>query len=338
MQMPIQMAGVNRSTAAMKRRDFLVALLVSTFAGLASATANDKKIQIGFLSWFSPNMKADVDRFREGMQQAGYAEGRDYDVAATFVAGNRALCQRVARELAQKPVDILIAVATPAVQICKEATQTIPIVMVTANALATGLVPSLSRPGGNLTGVSLLLTDLAGKKLELLRDIRPTLREISFLGSTKDPNTATFVRETQAAADHLGITLSVHLVDGPDAISQAVFDAMKAGGSEAVIAQPIFAGYQDEIVTLAKKARLPIIADWGFFAEAGALLTYGAPYAALTRRLAYYVDRILKGTTPADLPIEQPTEFELVVDTRTAAELGWTIPQSVLIRADRVID
>jgi putative ABC transport system substrate-binding protein len=338
MKVPICMASVNRSTVAMKRRDLLAALLVSAFAGPASAAANNKKIQIGFLSWFGPSMKADVDRFREGMQQAGYAEGKDYDVEATFVAGNRALCQEVARRLVQKPVDILVAVATPAVQICKEATQTLPIVMVTANALATGLVPSLSRPSGNLTGVSLLLTDLAGKKLELLRDIRPTLRAISFLGSAKDPNTATFVRETKAAADHLGVVLSVHLVDGPDAINPAVFDAMKAAGSEAVIAQPIFAGYQDEIVTLAKKARLPIIADWGFFAEAGALLTYGAPYAALTRRLAYYVDRILKGAAPADLPIEQPTEFELVVNTRTATELGWTIPQSVLIRADRVID
>jgi putative tryptophan/tyrosine transport system substrate-binding protein len=208
----------------------------------------------------------------------------------------------------------------------------------TANALATGLVPSLSRPGGNLTGVSLLLTDLAGKKLELLRDIRPTLHAICFLGSTKDPNAATFVRETQAAADHLGVVLSVRLIDSPDAIGQPIFDAMKADGSEAVIVQPIFAGYQDEIVLLAKKSNLAVIADWGFFAEAGALLTYGAPYAALTRRLAYYVDRIVKGTPPADLPIEQPTEFELVVNTHTAAELGWTIPQSVLIRADRVID
>jgi putative tryptophan/tyrosine transport system substrate-binding protein len=184
----------------------------------------------------------------------------------------------------------------------------------------------------------LLLTDLAGKKLELLREIRPTLRAICFLGSTKDPNAATFVRETQAAADRLGVVLSVRLVDDPDAISQPVFDAIKADGSEAVIVQPIFSGYQNEIVTMAKKARLAVIADWGFFADAGALLTYGAPYATLIGRLAYYVDRILKGSIPADLPIEQPTEFELAVNTRTAAELGWTIPQSVLIRADRIIE
>ena len=113
---------------------------------------------------------------------------------------------------------------------------------------------------------------------------------------------------------------------------------MKADGSEAVIVQPIFSGYQEKIVPLANKAQLAIISDWSFFADAGALLTYGAPYAALTRRLVYYVDRILKGATPADLPIEQPTEFELVVNTRAAAELGWTIPQSILVRADRVIE
>jgi putative ABC transport system substrate-binding protein len=322
----------------MKRRDLLAALLAFTCARPAWPAANEKKVQIGFLSWFPPSMNEDVDRFRQGMQKVGYAEGKDYEVEAAFVGGNRALCQDIARKLVRKPVDILIAVATPAVQICKEASPTIPIVMVTANALATGLVPSLSRPGGNLTGVSLLLTDLAGKKLELLREIRPTLRAICFLGSTKDPNAATFVRETQAAADRLGVVLSVRLVDGPDAIGQPIFDAIKADGSEAVIVQPIFSGYQDEIVTLAKKAQLAVIADWGFFADAGALLTYGAPYATLIGRLAYYVDRILKGTIPADLPIEQPTEFELAVNTRTAAELGWTIPQSVLIRADRVVE
>jgi putative ABC transport system substrate-binding protein len=329
---------LRRSGASIRRRELLAALLALRLARPAWAAASEKRIKIGFLSWFPPSMSADLDHFREAMRQVGYVEGRDYDVEPSFTGGNRVQCQDIARKLVQEPVDILVAIATPAVQICKEASHTIPIVMVTANALATGLVPSLSRPGGNLTGVSLLLTDLAGKKLELLRDIRPTLRAVSFLGSTKDPNTSTFVRETQAAADRLGILLSVHLVDGPDAIGEPTFDAMKAEGTEAVIVQPIFSGYQDRIVALANKARLAIVTDWGFFAEAGALLTYGAPYAALTRRLAYYVDRILKGTTPADLPIEQPTEFELVVNTRAAAELGWTIPQSILIRADRVIE
>ncbi|MFZ0422221.1 MAG: ABC transporter substrate-binding protein [Xanthobacteraceae bacterium] len=331
------MTALRGSSLPIRRREVLAAFLALPLARPAWAT-NEKKIKIGYLSWFPPSMNADLDRFREGMQRAGYVEGRDYDLEPAFTSGNRVQCQDIARKLVQEPVDILIAVATPTIQICKEASHSIPIVMFTANALATGLVPSLSRPGGNITGVSLLLTDLAGKKLELLRDIRPSLRAISFLGSTTDPNAATFVRETQAAADHLDTRLSVRLVDGPRAISQPIFDAMKADGSEAVIVQPIFSGYQEKIVPLANKAQLAIISDWSFFADAGALLTYGAPYAALTRRLVYYVDRILKGATPADLPIEQPTEFELVVNTRAAAELGWTIPQSILVRADRVIE
>ena len=134
------------------------------------------------------------------------------------------------------------------------------------------------------------------------------------------------------------MSLSVSLVDGPQAIDQDIFDEMKKDGSEAIIVQPIFTRYQDKIVPLAMKMQLPVIADYGAFADAGALLTYGHNQAVLDRRLAYYVDRILKGVKPADLPVEQPTEFELVINARTAAELGWVIPQSVLIQADRVID
>jgi putative ABC transport system substrate-binding protein len=210
--------------------------------------------------------------------------------------------------------------------------------MFTANALATGLVPSLSRPGGNLTGVSLLLTDTAGKRLELLRQIEPGLHTVAFLGSTKDPNAVNFVKETQGAADELGIKLAVKLIDGPQALVQPIFEAMKGDGSQAIIAQPIFIGYQDEIVAMAMKDRLPVISDWAAFAKAGALFTYGARQAAGMRRTAYYVDRILKGAKPADLPVEQPTEFELVVNVKTAKALGLNVPQSLLARADDVIE
>jgi putative tryptophan/tyrosine transport system substrate-binding protein len=211
-------------------------------------------------------------------------------------------------------------------------------VMYSANALATGLVPSLSHPGGNLTGVSLLLTDTAGKRLEFLRQIEPGLRAAAFLGSSKDPNTATFVNQTQMAADQMGIKLAVTLIDGPQAIEQPTFEAMKVDGVEAIIAQPIFTGYQDEIVAMAMKDRLPVISDWAVFANAGALFTYGARQAALMQRTAYYVDRILKGAKPADLPVEQPTEFELVINLKTAKALGLTVPQSLLALADDVIE
>jgi putative ABC transport system substrate-binding protein len=321
----------------MHRREFM--LLLGAAAGLASpAAAADKKPKIGFLSWFPPTMKVDLDHFREGMQQFDYVEGKNYEIEAYFTGGNREATQDIARKFVQKPVDILVVVATPAIHIANEATHSIPIVMLTANALATGLVPSLSRPGGNLTGVSLLMTDLAGKRLEMLRQIRPSLRAIAFLGSSRDPNTVTFVRETQTAADQLGVALSVRLVDGPALIDQAIFDTMKRDGAEAVIVQPIFAGYQDHIITMAMRSRLPVISDWAFFAQAGALLTYGANEADLMRRTAYYVDRILKGAKPADLPIEQPTNFELVINLKTAKALGFNVPEMLLATADNVIE
>jgi putative ABC transport system substrate-binding protein len=210
--------------------------------------------------------------------------------------------------------------------------------MFSANALATGLVPSLSHPGGNLTGVSLLLTDTAGKRLEFLREIEPGLHTAGFLGSSKDPNTVNFVKQTQAAADDLGVKLAVKLIDGPQAIGQPIFEAMRGDGSQAIIAQPIFIGYQDEIVAMAMKDRLPVISDWAAFAKAGALFTYGARQAAGMRRTAYYVDRILKGAKPADLPVEQPTEFELIINLKTAKVLGLNVPQSLLARADDVIE
>jgi putative tryptophan/tyrosine transport system substrate-binding protein len=321
----------------MHRRAFII--LLGAAAWFASpAAAEGKKAKIGFVDWFPPTMKSDLDHFREGMQQFGYVEGKNYDVEAYFTGGNREMTEELTRKLAQQPVDVLVVNATPAAHIARTATQTIPIVMLTANALATGLVPSLSRPGGNLAGVSLLMTDLAGKRLELLHQIKPSLKHVTFLGSAQDPNNVTFARENRAAADKLGVTLSVRLVDGPAAIDRGIFEAMKGDGSEAVVVQPIFTGHQSTIVPMAMAVRLPVISDFAVFAEAGALLTYGVNQAAAERRLAYYVDRILKGAKPADLPIEQPTEFELVINGRTAKELGWSIPQDVAIQADRVID
>jgi putative ABC transport system substrate-binding protein len=218
--------------------------------------------------------------------------------------------------------------------------------MITANALTAGLVPSLARPGGNLTGISLLMTDLAGKRVELLHNIRPTIHAVAFLASIGDSKaissnltlSETFAGEAQTAASRLGIGLSVYRVAGPSAIDQAIFNVMKSDGCEAVIVQPIFTGFQDKIVPLATNAGLPVVADFSVFADAGALLTYGPNLSALVRRTAYYVDHILKGAKPADLPIEQPTTFELVVNKRTAAQLGWIIPQDVLVLADRVIE
>jgi putative ABC transport system substrate-binding protein len=319
------------------RREFVL-LAGAALAMARPAFADQKKPKIGYLSWFPQSMNDDLNRFREGMRELGYTEPRDYEVEAYFTGGNPQLTRDMARKLVEEPVDVVVAVATPAIHLVKAATQTIPIVMYSANALATGLVPSLSHPGGNLTGVSLLLTDTAGKRLEILRQIEPGLRVATFLGSSKDPNTTTFVKETQEAAGRLGVKLAVKLIDGPQTIDQSIFEEMKRNGSEAVIAQPIFTGYQEQIVAMAMKERLAVISDWAVFAKAGALFTYGGKQAALMKRTAYYVDRILKGANPANLPVEQPTEFELVVNSKTAKALGLTVPLSLLASADEVIE
>ena len=293
--------------------------------------------KLGFVSWQSPAGENQVEYLREGLTLLGYVEGRNIELETWFTDGNRERTQEVIRGFVQKPVDVLIVRVTPAAQLAKEATQTIPIVMIVADALATGLVPSLSRPGGNLTGLSLASPDLAGKRLELVREIKPDIQTIAFLGLAEQ-QTATFVRETTAAAKVMGLNLVVRIIESPKMTDGALFAAMKRDGAEAVILQPVFTGQQDRIVSLATKSQLPVIADFSAFAKAGALFTFGVEEADILRRAAYFVDRILKGAKPADLPIEQPTTFRLTVNVRTASALGWTIPPLLLSRADDVIE
>jgi putative ABC transport system substrate-binding protein len=310
----------------MRRREFIG--LVGGAAAmwpLAGDAQQPKIAKLGFVSWQSPAASDQIEFLREGLAQLGYVEGRNISLEAWFTDGNRERTQAALRAFVEKPVDVLIA------------TQTIPIVMIVADPLATGLVPSLSRPGANLTGLSLASPDLAGKRLELVREIRPDIRTIAFLG-VAEPQTQSFVRETSAAAKTMGLTVVVRIVDSPDMVDGALFDAMKRDGVEAVIVQPLFAGQQDKIVGLAMKSRLPVIADFTTFAKAGALLSLGVEEADILRRAAYFVDRILKGAKPADLPIEQPTTFRLTINVRTGTALGWTIPPLLLSRADEVIE
>jgi len=318
----------------------LLALLLLALAVATPAPAADKPVKIGFLSWFPPTMKANVDYFREGMRQLGYVEGKGYVIEAHFTDGDRELTQEVARQFVEEPVDILVVQTTSAARIAKEATRTIPIVVAaSATPLAGGLVESLVRPGGNITGLSDQLTELSGKPLGLLREIRPSLNTVAFLGLAGRGNAAAFLRETKAAGDRLGVKVLERLVVGPDVIDQALFEGIKGEGAEAVLVQPVFRSHAESIVAAAMSFQMPtIVVGADVFAEAGALVTYGPDDAPLLRRAAYYVDRILKGAKPADLPIEQPTEFHVIINARTAKQLGWTIPQSVLMQADRIIE
>jgi putative ABC transport system substrate-binding protein len=209
--------------------------------------------------------------------------------------------------------------------------------MSVADPLSTGLVANLARPGGNLTGVTTTSTDLAGKRLELLRELRPGANRIAFLGAANDQNTITFTRETAAAAKSLGVTFLPSLVTGAEEFATA-FAKMSQDRIEGLIVQPIFLGQRERLAQLAMQYRIPMIADQRQFAEAGGLAAYGPNRRANYARLAYYVDRILKGDSPADLPIEQPTQFNLIINAKTAKALGLTVPPKLLFTADEVIE
>jgi putative tryptophan/tyrosine transport system substrate-binding protein len=317
----------------------ITALFLLLVLSTVVAAQQPKIVKLGYVSWFSPDSKGDVDQVRQGLREFGYVEGKNIEIESYFADGNRDKARDVLKSMVDRGFDILVVAATPAVHIAKELTQKIPIVMApVSDPVATGLVQSLARPGGNLTGLSMVGPDLAGKRLELLREVKPDIRTVAFLGSSRDPNTVTFVRGTKAAADKIGIKLIERMVDGPEAIDEALFSDLKRDGAEAVVVQPIFTGHQVRIVALAMKSQLPVTSDFLVFAEAGALLTFGIDRNGQSRRAAYFVDRILKGTSPADLPIEQPTAFTLGVNVITAKALGLTIPPALLFRADVVVE
>jgi putative ABC transport system substrate-binding protein len=318
-----------------------IAWLAAALTGLADSAAAQGTSPLpllGFVGWANDGDTSDVDELRKGLRDLGWADGRDILIEAHFTGGSRERTERVVRDLVARKAAILVVRATPAAHIVKAATQTIPVVMMVSDPLATGLVQSLSHPGGNLTGVSLLGPDLAGKRLEVLREMLPALRTIGFLGSSSDPNTQGFVDQTRAAARQAGLGLTVQLVPGPDALGPGVMQALRADGAEAVVVQPIFAGFQDRIVPSARAVGLPVVSTYRGFVTAGALLSYGPDEAVLVRRVAHFVDRILKGASPANLPVEQPTRFALVINLRTARDFGLTVPVTLLARADETID
>ena len=304
----------------------------------AVPTMAQQLAKIGFVSGQGPALEGHLKYFREGMSAFGHVEGKTYELESYFIGTNQQRTREVIRTLVNKPVDVLVVWVTPVAHIAKEETKTVPIVMLVSDPIATGLVPSLSRPGGNMTGTAMAGTDLAGKRLEILRELRPSIRTVAFIGSVRDSNGQTFARESKMATDRLGMNLIVKFIDGSSDLNEELFESLKRDGAEAVIVQPIFTGNRATVVPLAMKFQLPIIADYQPFAEAGAIFTFGVDDAERLRRLGYFVDRILNGAKPAELPVELPTSFKLVVNTKTAKALGWQIPEVFLARADEVIE
>ena len=321
----------------MRRREF-VTLLGGAAAWPLGARAQQGRIfKIGFVSWQSQFAEDQIRYLREGLAQFGYVEGRNISLEAFFTDGDPERTRAALRPLIDKPVDILIVRVSPVAQIAKEMTRTIPIVMLAADPVATGLVPSLSHPDANLTGLSFASPDLAGKRFELVRDIKPDIKAIAFLGS-RQTSTASFVRETTEAAKVMGLKVVIRILDRPELLDRAVFESMKADGAEAVVVQPLFAGQEARIVDLATQSRLAVIGEFSAFARAGGLFSLGVEETDVLRRAAYFVDRILKGAKPADLPVEQPTAFRFTLNVRAAKAIGWGIPPAVLSRADEVIE
>jgi putative ABC transport system substrate-binding protein len=272
---------------------------------------------------------------RAGLQGHGYIEGQNIAFEFRFADSSHDRLREFAAELVRLRVDIIVAHFTPAVTAAKEATSEIPIIMAWAgDPLGTGLISSLARPGGNITGLS-GGGGLSGKSLDLIRDVLPAARRVSALAHAPDPFSISFIKQVEEAGRMAGIAIQTINVRGSEDL-EAAFAAMITERADAVVAQPSLP--RKPVIELALKHRLPLFGAIALFAYEGGLMSYSVNQKDMYRRAAYYVDRILKGAKPADLPVEQPTRFELVVNLKTAKVLGLTIPPMLLARADEVIE
>jgi putative ABC transport system substrate-binding protein len=326
----------------MERIFKLVLFLAALVAGSAVAEAQQpaKVPRIGFIFNTSPSANAArIEAFRQGLRELGYVEGKNIVIEWRHVEGKPDRLPAVAAELVRLKVDIMVTAGPAATRPAKEATSTIPIVMAQdSDPVGSGFVASLARPGGNITGLATLAPELSGKQLELLKEIVPKLSRVAVFGTSTRPGNAQALREIELAAGAFGVKLQYLDVLDPKDIETAFREASK-GRTQAVLmlASPIFTSHRKQLVDLAVKSRLPAIYDRAEFVEDGGLMTYGASQNDLYRRAATYVDKILKGAKPADLPVEQPTKFELVINLKAAKQIGLTISPNVLARADKVI-
>jgi putative ABC transport system substrate-binding protein len=328
------------------RRSFAAGLVaLAAFFGLicpasaadAQQPASPRRIGLVLVAFSSESKEAQA--FRRGLVDAGYAEGRDVAIERRSANGDYDQIPVLVADLVQRKVEVIVVDGTVATRAAKRSTSTIPIVMaIVADPVASGLVTSLAHPGGNITGLSLMSGELAPKRLQLLKDAIPRATRVAILWNPDTPFHKKAVQDLKAAAPAMSIELKFFAMSDPDDLPPA-FSAAKRARAQAVyvIESAFFGSYRDQLASLATKASLPTMNGERRIVEAGALMSYGANFADMYRRAAGYVDKILKGAKPGDLPIEQPTKFELVVNLKTAKALGITIPESILLRADEVI-
>jgi putative ABC transport system substrate-binding protein len=314
-------------------------------AGLLLATALDvqgqspaRTYRLGVLLYSTPTADPNMPILREALRATGYVEGRNLTIEYRYAEGKPERLKALAEELVLLKPDLIYAVGGDVVPSAKNATQTIPIVaLMSLDPVRAGIVPSLAHPGGNLTGFTFLLSELAGKRLEFLREMMPRLSRVAVVWNPDHPDPD--FKDTQAAASRLGIRLQsieVRKLDDFDgALAMATRDRAEA---VIVVSSRLMSLRQRQLLDFAAKNRIPIATGWAAWVQNGALLSYGPNIDDIVRQSVSHVDKILKGAKPADLPIEQPTRFELILNLKTARTLNLTVPQSLLARADRVIE
>jgi putative tryptophan/tyrosine transport system substrate-binding protein len=330
-----------RSEGKMNKRKlggFALSALLFALCVPAQAQQTGKIPRIGYISGSPPNSER-TDAFRLGLRELGYVEGKNIVIEWRSAEGKLDRLPALAADLVRLKVDVIVTPGATSTRAAKEATSTIPIVMTQdPDPIGNGFVASLARPGGNITGLSNLNRELSGKRLELLKEVVPKLSRVAVFGTSTFPGNAQNKKETELAAGALGVKLQYLDVLGPKDIDAAFRGASK-GRAEAVLAMGggVLNSLRAQIVELAAKSRLPAIYFFREFVEDGGLMSYGVSLTDLDRRAAVYVDKILKGAKPSDLPVEQPIKFEFIINLKAAKQIGLTIPPNVLARADKVI-
>jgi putative ABC transport system substrate-binding protein len=318
----------------MRRGQFLL-FLGSVPAWPLLARAEPSMRRVGVLALGNPNPEPFLKQLRDGLSTLGYIDGRDVKLIVRSAAGNASALSKAASELVELKVDVIVAWQTPAATAAKRMTSEIPIVMTAADPVGTGLVGSVSRPGGNLTGLDVFGAQLGGKCVELIRDAIPSARKVAILANTSDPFTSSLLAQIDKAADSVGIA-TIPIMRLPEDNFEMAFIEMQSDGADAVIVQPTL--ISAATIDLALKRQLPSFSFVRGLPAAGGLMAYAVNAAEQTHQLAGYVDRILKGSKPADMPIWQATRFELIINLKTARSLGLDIPTSLIARADEVIE
>jgi len=328
----------------MNRRDSIFAVLALGAVPLCSLAQQQGKIwRVGFLSQRARPDSLDSDifgAFPRGMRDLGYVEGENLMIEWRFANGNVERLPGLVAELIRLKVDAIVTSSTPATKVLQKATTTIPIVMGTiGDPVGSGFVASLAHPGGNITGLTSVTKDLSPKLLELLLEVVPKLSRVAVLVNSSNPFHAAVLKNVQAAAQKTGVTILAVEARTVQEIENAFPTISKERAGAVILAQDtLFTQQRRQIAELSAKHRLPLIAAMLEYVEAGVLMSYGPSFADIYRRAATYVDKIFKGAKPANLPVEQPTKFEMFINDKTARALGLTIPHSILLQADRVID